>query len=63
MQQQITLRLLPSQASNQDIIHEQIAQYAGVNAASVNGFHIIKQSIDARSKQPWVNLTVLAFIN
>ncbi len=63
MQQQITLRLLPSLASNQDIIHEQIAQYAGVNAASVTGFHIMKQSIDARSKQPWVNLTVLAFIN
>ncbi len=63
MQQQITLRLLPSQASHQDIIHEQIAQYAGVNAGSVNGFHIIKQSIDARSKQPWVNLTVLAFLN
>lgn len=63
MQQQITLRLLPSQSTNQHIIHEQIAQYAGINAGSVTGFHIIKQSIDARSKQPWVNLTVLAFIN
>ncbi len=63
MQQQITLRLLPSHSTNQDIIHEQIAQYAGVNADSVFGFHIIKQSIDARSRQPWINVTVLAFIN
>lgn len=63
MQQQITLRLLPSQVSAPHIIHEQIAQYAGVSTASVNGYYILKQSIDARSKQPWINLTVLAFIN
>lgn len=63
MQQQITLRLLPSQASSQYIIHEQIAQYAGVHTDAVNGFHILKQSIDARSRQPLINLTVQAFID
>ncbi len=63
MQQQITLRLLPSQANNHAIIHEQIAQAAGVAVISVNGFYILKQSIDARSRQPWINLTVQAFIN
>ncbi len=63
MQQQITLRILPSQASNQLIIHEQIAQSLTVPASSVNGFYIVKQSIDARSRQPWTNLIVNAFIN
>jgi len=63
MQQQITLRILPSQASNQLIIHEQIARSLAVPANSVNGFYILKQSIDARSRQPWVNLIVNAFIN
>lgn len=63
MQQQISLRLLPSQAADISSIKEQIAVSANVHSASVNGFHILKQSIDARSKQAWVNLTVKAFIN
>lgn len=63
MQQQITLRLLPSEAIDFTIISEKIAASAAVHATAVNGFHILKQSIDARSRQPWVNLTVKAFIN
>ena len=63
MQQQITLRILPSQANNQLIILEQIARSLAVPANSVTGFYILKQSIDARSRQPWVNLIVNAFIN
>ncbi len=63
MPQQISLRLLPSQAADNSSIQEQIADAANVPLASVNGFHILKQSIDARSKQAWVNLTVKAFIN
>ncbi len=63
MPQQISLRLLPSQAADISSIQEQIALEANVPLTSVNGFHILKQSIDARSKQAWVNLTVKAFIN
>lgn len=63
MQQQITLRLLPSEAADSTIISEKIAASAAVPVTTVNGFHILKQSIDARSRQPWVNLTVQAFIN
>ncbi|MEJ8842878.1 FAD-dependent protein [Lacibacter sp. H375] len=63
MQQQISLRLLPSQAADISSIKEQIALSANVPMASVNGFYILKQSIDARSKQAWVNLTVKAFVN
>jgi uncharacterized FAD-dependent dehydrogenase len=63
MPQQISLRLLPSHAADISSIYEQIAASANVPLSSVNGFHILKQSIDARSKQAWVNLTVKAFIN
>ncbi len=63
MQQQITLRLLPSEASDTSIISEKIAASAAVAVNAVNGFHILKQSIDARSRQAWINLTVKAFID
>ena len=63
MQQQIILRLLPSEATDTTIISEKIAASAAVPVNTVNGFHILKQSIDARSRQAWVNLTVQAFIN
>lgn len=62
MQQQITLRLLPAHAADDTAILAQIAAVVAVRVDSVNGFQIEKQSIDARSKQPWVNLTVKAFI-
>lgn len=63
MQQQLTLRLLPSQAASQQAITEQIALSLSVSPNKVNGYYILKQSIDARSRQPWINLTVNAFIN
>lgn len=63
MQKKITLKLLPSEAANESIIKKYIAETAAVTASSVSGFIISKQSIDARSKQPWVNLSLLAYIN
>ena len=63
MQQQITLRLLPSEAGNHTTIKEYIRQSLSLQGASVTGFYILKQSLDARSKTAWVNLTVRAFIN
>lgn len=63
MQQQITLRLLPSLAADETAIKNEIAAATGKSAAAINGFYIYKQSIDARSKQALVNLTVQAFIN
>jgi uncharacterized FAD-dependent dehydrogenase len=62
MQKEITLRLLPSEAANERSIKEYIAQAEAVNAADVSGYTILKQSIDSRGKQSWVNLTLQAFI-
>jgi len=60
MQKSITLRLLPSQAGDQASINQMVAQQIG---GTITGFYITKQSIDARGRQPWVNLTVLAYVN
>ena len=63
MQQQITCKLLPSEAANETIVTQYIARTAGVKTSEVSGYHIQKKSIDARGRQAWVNLTVTAFIN
>ncbi|NJO25036.1 MAG: FAD-binding protein [Bacteroidia bacterium] len=63
MKKQLTLKLLPSEAADSIIISNLIVQSTGFSRDSVMGYHILKRSIDARSRQPWINLTVLAFIN
>ncbi|MEP7277337.1 MAG: FAD-dependent protein [Bacteroidota bacterium] len=62
MQQQLHFKLLPAEAASEHIITQHIARSAGTTTSVVTGYHIIKRSIDARSRQTWVNLTVLAFI-
>lgn len=63
MQKECTLKLKPQEAASAEIIQQYIAAASGQPAKSINGYTILKKSIDARSKQVWVNLTVNAFIN
>lgn len=63
MQQQITLKLLPSEAASPDTIQRTAAHHLGVPLNTITGYHIIKQSIDARGKQPWIMMTIRAFAN
>jgi len=63
MQKQLTLKLLPSEAANETIVKNLIALSEATEPQAVNGYHILKKSIDARSHQPWVNLRILAYIN
>jgi uncharacterized FAD-dependent dehydrogenase len=64
MQQKIALRLLPAEAADDLLIQQAIAKAAAINVDTITGFHRLKQSIDARSRQQiWINLTVQAFIN
>src|SRR5204863_2629748 len=63
MQKKISLKLLPSEAASDQLIKQYISKAESVELSAVSGYHILKQSIDARSKQTWVNLTVQAFIN
>jgi uncharacterized protein len=63
MQKIITLRLLPGEAASEQMVAEYIARNEGVKTTSVTGFTILKQSIDARGKQPWIQLSLKAYIN
>lgn len=63
MQKNISLRLLPKEASDDAVIKEYIAQSLAIKNNLVTGFYRVKQSIDARSKQVWITLTVKAFID
>jgi len=62
MQKSITLKLIPSEAVNEQSVKQYIAKSEGLLAADVSGYTIIKKSIDARGKQAWINLTIQAFI-
>ncbi len=63
MQQKISLKLLPSEAADDSAIKRAISGNIGKKIPSITGYHIIKQSIDARAKTIWINLTVNAFID
>jgi uncharacterized FAD-dependent dehydrogenase len=62
MQKKISLRILPSEAADPKTLRALIASAADATPDRVNGFYLTKQSIDARGRQAWVNLTVQAFI-
>lgn len=63
MPQQITLRLKPEEAAEDLSIKKHAADALGRNLNDVTGFIILRRSIDARSRQAWVNLTLSVFIN
>jgi uncharacterized FAD-dependent dehydrogenase len=63
MIQQISLKLLPSQAASDDAIITQAATALSIKQSSITGFHLLKRSIDARSRQVYFMLTVKIFID
>ena len=63
MQKTLQLKLLPSEASDHQSVKQAIANETSTNVPAVTGFNILKKSIDARGKQPWIQLSVQVFIN
>ena len=63
MQKDITLKLTPGEAADDQFIKQYIAGSFGKKETDVSGFYRLKQSIDARSRQVWINLSVKAFID
>ena len=63
MQKNLSLKLLPSEASENKSITDHIAGLLAVNQSAITGFYINKKSYDARSKQVMVNLSVTAFFS
>ena len=62
MQKIISLKLLPSEAANETVIKKYIASSEQVEVSTVSGFTILKHSIDARGKQPWINISLKVYI-
>lgn len=63
MQTTIQLKMTPTDAANASVLLSAIAQQLGRPLAQITGYHTIKQSIDARSRQQvWINLTLQVFI-
>ncbi len=63
MQRQISLKLTPGEAADYNSVKNSIAKNAGLKTSEITGYHILKKSLDARSKTVWIHLTVIAFIN
>jgi uncharacterized FAD-dependent dehydrogenase len=63
MQKKISIKLLPSEAANSSILRDTIAKAVGADASKISGYHLLKQSIDARSRQTWLHLTIQVFID
>lgn len=64
MQKDISIKLKPHEALNNDIIRQYLASAIGKNETEIKGFYKLKQSIDARSRQQvWINLILKVFID
>lgn len=63
MQKNIQLRLLPRIASSDELVLEAIANETGISPQRIIGFLRTKESLDARSHQVWINLTLVAYID
>jgi uncharacterized FAD-dependent dehydrogenase len=63
MIQQLSLKLPPQEAASDTAITRQAATALGVRTNAITGYHILKRSIDARSRQVYFILTLKVFVN
>ena len=63
MQKKISIQVLPEEAISEEAVTKHIAQSCSVNHSNVKGYYTLRESIDARSRQVKINLTLLAFID
>ncbi|MFM2048898.1 MAG: hypothetical protein RI955_1446, partial [Bacteroidota bacterium] len=63
MQKIINIKVKPAEAFNQLFLKEIIAQECNLKQKEITGFHVLRRSIDARSRQVYYTMNVLVFIN
>ena len=63
MKKQLTLKVKPSEATDDNYLKKIVAAEVGCAASEVTGYTILRRSIDARSRQVFINLSIEAFIN
>ncbi|WP_346236582.1 NAD(P)/FAD-dependent oxidoreductase [Niabella insulamsoli] len=62
MQQTIDLKLTPEEAASDETVLHAIANKISIPLQHISGYTILKRSIDARSRQPWINLKLFVSI-
>ena len=63
MNYELSIRVLPQIAANENNIKEYIGREQGIDTRTVNAVRILKRSIDARQRQVFVNLKVRVYVN
>ena len=63
MQRNISFKLLPSEAANDQLIKKAVIDALSVSPTSLSGYKIQKKSIDARGQKVVIHFTVTAYIN
>jgi uncharacterized FAD-dependent dehydrogenase len=63
MPQIIDLRIRPSEAADETLLRKLAAEACGVVADSVSGVYRLRQSLDARGRQAWLQIRAQVFIN
>jgi uncharacterized protein len=63
MQKKIQIKVPTPEATNEQTIRGLLAKEAGCSEKSITGFHLLKRSLDTRSKYPHTLLTASVFID
>ncbi|HWI92348.1 MAG TPA: FAD-dependent oxidoreductase [Flavisolibacter sp.] len=63
MQKKILIKVLPSEAADHKALQKIVARACDISLINITGFNLLKQSIDARGKQVWFQLTINVFID
>ena len=63
MQKNIQIKLMAGNSADEHAIKQQAANECGINSSSITGFHVLKQSLDARGRQPFFIFSLLLFID
>lgn len=63
MPQKLTLRLLPREAADATCYTARAARELRIDERSIALVRVVKRSIDARQRQPWVNLSLEVYVD
>jgi uncharacterized FAD-dependent dehydrogenase len=63
MQKKIQIKVPVPDGSDEEVIRNLLAKEAGCAPGNINGFLIVKRSLDARSRYPFILLTASVYIN
>src|SRR5664279_5237036 len=63
MQKKIQIKVPVIDATNEHLIKGLLAKEAGRSENNITGFHLLKKSLDARSRNPHILLTASVFFD